>query len=128
VLRRLDLRKPSFDELYLQELLRKHPTILPLNKLDASFWPPIPIGRETPLGAGCCVDNLYVSPTGGLTLVEAKLWKNPAANRDVVGQVIDYAKQLARWGYSDVDRACRQYTGRYAGARQEAKAARDAPS
>jgi hypothetical protein len=44
---------------------------------------------------------------GGLVLVEAKLWRNPEARRQVVGQVLDYAKELARWSYEELQTAVR---------------------
>lgn len=53
------------------------------------------------------IDNLYLSPTGHLTLVETKLFRNPQARREVVGQIIDYAKDLSRWTFSDLDKAVR---------------------
>ncbi len=34
-------------------------------------------------------------------LVEAKLWRNPEARRKVIGQILDYAKELSRWNYED---------------------------
>ena len=48
------------------------------------------------------IDNLYVSPEGGITVVETKLWKNPEKHRTVVAQVIDYAKELATWDYDQL--------------------------
>jgi hypothetical protein len=38
---------------------------------------------------------------------EAKLWRNPEARRQVVGQVLDYAKELARWSYEELQGAVR---------------------
>ena len=31
-------------------------------------------------------------------LIECKLWRNPEARREVVGQILDYAKVLTRRG------------------------------
>jgi hypothetical protein len=53
------------------------------------------------------IDNLYLSPTGHLTLVETKLFRNPQARREVVGQIIDYAKDLSRWTFKELDAAVR---------------------
>jgi len=88
----------SKTEKWLQELLYKHPNLLPIDAFDDSYGPPIPIGREV-----CHIDNLYVSPEGNLTIVETKLWKNPDKHRTVVAQVIDYARELAKWDY---DKLC----------------------
>ena len=45
-------------------------------------------------------------------LIEAKLWRNPEARRTVVGQVLDYAKELSRWTYEDLQREVTRHTGR----------------
>jgi hypothetical protein len=37
-------------------------------------------------------------------LVECKLWRNPEGRREVVGQILDYAKELSRWSSSDLQR------------------------
>ena len=90
------------DEAWLQEILYSHPELLPVNEIDDFYAPPISIGREVGTDRGP-IDNLYVSPVGGITIVETKLWKNPEKHRTVVAQVIDYAKELATWDY---DRLC----------------------
>ena len=45
-----------------------------------------------------------VTPSGLPVLVECKLWRNPEGRREVVGQILDYAKELSRWTSSDVQR------------------------
>lgn len=89
------------DECWLQDLLYRHPELLPVDEFDGMFAPAIPIGREVQSGRGP-LDNLYVSPSGGITIVETKLWKNPEKHRTVVAQIIDYAKELATWNYDDL--------------------------
>ncbi len=37
-------------------------------------------------------------------MVECKLWRNPQARREVVGQILDYAGCMRRWSYSDLQR------------------------
>jgi hypothetical protein len=54
---------------------------------------------------------LFVNPNGLLTLVECKLWRNPEARREVVGQTLDYAKELNRWSYEDLDAAIKKHRG-----------------
>ena len=49
---------------------------------------------KTPAGP---IDNFMVTPSGLPVLVECKLWRNPEARRQVVGQILDYAKELSRW-------------------------------
>jgi hypothetical protein len=99
-LRLLPSREKAFQEDWLQELLFKHPSILPVDQLDEAFASPISIGREI---AG--IDNLFISPRGLLTLVETKLWRNPEAHRTVVAQILDYAKTLTTWEYQELDKS-----------------------
>lgn len=89
------------NEAWLQELLYAHPELMPVDEFDDSYSPAIPIGREVDTDRGP-IDNLYVSPEGGITVVETKLWKNPEKHRTVVAQVIDYAKELATWDYDQL--------------------------
>lgn len=86
----------------LQELLDQCPDLLPIEEIGAGWGPLVSLGREVPTDAGP-MDNLYVSPAGEITLVEAKLWRNPEARRKVVGQVLDYAAALRRMSYEDLD-------------------------
>ena len=92
------------DEAWLQDLINKHPEILPVEEFDESFGPAISLGREISTDAGS-IDNLYISPIGSITIVETKLWKNPEKHRTVVAQIIDYAKELSQWNYDQLDAA-----------------------
>jgi hypothetical protein len=85
----LPLKDTVFQEVWLQELLFKHPSILPVAYLDEDYAPLISIGREI-----ANIDNLFISPSGQLTIVETKLWRNPEAHRTVVAQMYDYANTL----------------------------------
>ncbi|HEX7376959.1 MAG TPA: hypothetical protein VF278_07590 [Pirellulales bacterium] len=58
-------------EAWLQELLYAHPELLPVDEFGESFSPPIPVGREVPTNAGP-IDNLFVSPLGGMTNKDAQ--------------------------------------------------------
>ena len=87
----------------LQELVHNHPEALPLEEIDPSFAGAISICRELNTPAGP-IDNFLVTPSGLPVLVECKLWRNPQARREVVGQVLDYAKELARWTSADIER------------------------
>jgi len=99
-LSQLPSQHKTFDEKWLQELLYKHPTILPVDEMDESFSPPISLGREI-----ANIDNLFISPDGLLTIVETKLWRNPEAHRTVVAQILDYASTLSTWDYQRLDKA-----------------------
>ncbi len=96
--------KPHGDttEDWLQRLLYQHAELLPVEEFDDSLAPAIGVARELYTERGP-IDLLYVSPSGGLILVETKLWKNPEKHRVVVAQLIDYAKELVNWDY---DRLC----------------------
>ena len=83
------------------------PELLPIGEIDPAFAPAIPICRELPTDAGP-IDLAYVSESGRLTLVECKLWKNPEARREVVAQILDYAKELNRWSNEDLSAAVRR--------------------
>jgi RecB family endonuclease NucS len=50
--------------------------------------------REFPLRAAGTLDVLIIDAGGGLTLVEAKLNRNPDIRRAVVGQLLGYAGGL----------------------------------
>lgn len=103
------LHERSYNERWLQELLRQYPDILPVIEIEPIFYPLIPVGREVPLETGY-IDNLFISPRGYLVLVETKLWRNPEAKREVVAQAIDYGGALSKWKYAKLDAAARQYT------------------
>ena len=105
---RVDLADHNVSEGWLQRLVAEHPGILPIDDFDASFAPLISIGREVQSGAGP-IDVLFVSPNATVTIVETKLWRNPEARRQVVGQIIDYAAALARWSYKDLDAVARAF-------------------
>ncbi len=62
---------------------------------------------ELPVSSGF-LDNLLVTPAGDLALVECKLWRNPEARREVVGQIIDYASEIAKWTYERLQEAIRR--------------------
>lgn len=98
------LGAPPFDEKRLQALLAAHPHMLPIPGSMAKHAPLIPLGSEVPSSAGR-MDLLCVSPTGHLTVVETKLWKNPEARRKAVVQVLDYAAALATWEYEELNAA-----------------------
>ncbi len=101
-LRRIEAKPSDLKtESWLQALLYDHPELLPVDELDDSYAPLIPIGREVHTDRGF-IDNLYVSPEGGITVVETKLWKNPEKHRTVVAQIIDYAKELVTWDYDQL--------------------------
>ncbi len=93
----------QYSEDYIQRLVHENPSCLPIEEIDPMFAGPVAICRElsTPAGA---IDNFMVTPSGLPVLVECKLWRNPEGRREVVGQILDYAKELSRWSSSDLQR------------------------
>ena len=91
------------DEESLTELLFRFPGILPVAAIDAAYAAPVPICRELRTPAGP-IDALYINDLGRLILAEFKLWRNPPARREVIGQILDYTKELASWTYEDLQR------------------------
>lgn len=96
---------------HIQGLVHNHPSCLPIAEIDQIFSGAVPICRELRTSAGY-IDNLLITPSGLPVLVECKLWRNPQARREVVGQIIDYAKELARWTVSDLQREVSTSLGR----------------
>jgi hypothetical protein len=109
-LERVPLESRDISEAWLQKHLEQCPGVLPVDEIDPSFGPLISIGREIGTAVGP-IDNLYVSPQGSLTIVEAKLWRNPQARREVIGQILDYAKEISRWSYDDIDARAKETAG-----------------
>src|SRR5262249_8431917 len=65
--------------------------------------------REMPV-AGGSLDHLLVDQHGVLTLIETKLAEFPAARREVVGQILDYAANAEReWGNGEARRLAQDY-------------------
>ena len=101
-----DSGSSAYNEDWLQDLLYKHPGSLPTGEINPAFNGLIPVCREimTPVGP---IDVLYVTPEGRVAVLEAKLWRNPEARRKVIGQILDYAKELSHWTYETLDAAVR---------------------
>jgi hypothetical protein len=93
-----------FDEAWLQRLIMRHPGLLPVDQIEPAFNTLVPICVELPTRSGY-VDNLFVTPAGDLAVVECKLWRNPEARREVIAQIIDYAKELSTWSYETLQNA-----------------------
>jgi len=101
-----------FSEGWLQETLRRYPEVLPVDEFGPVFHPLVSIGREVPTSAGP-IDNLFISHSGYLVLVETKLWRNREARREVVAQLVDYATALTRMTYDELDSLTHDYLRKY---------------
>lgn len=100
-------RHATYDEAWLQGLLFRYPDILPVKDLEPGFGDLVPICRELPTNSGSC-DNLYLTVDGDIVVAECKLWRNPESRREVLSQVVDYARDFAGWGYEDLQKAARK--------------------
>ncbi|MFS2112172.1 hypothetical protein ACCC88_20945 [Sphingomonas sp. Sphisp140] len=87
----------------IQALVHAYPQCLPIAEIDSAFVGAVPICTELRTNAGA-IDNFLVTPGGMPVLVECKLWRNPEGRRKVVGQILDYAKELSRWSSADIHR------------------------
>lgn len=94
----------SISEAKLQDLLFRYPEALPIADIDAAYARAIPICMELYLPSSGYADALYINHLGGITLTEFKLWRNPQARREVIAQILDYARVLASWDYEDLQR------------------------
>jgi hypothetical protein len=104
---RFEKGSDGFSERWLQELVSRNPHILPIDQIEPALTPAISICMELPLKSGSA-DILYATPRGDLIVGETKLFRNPEARREVVGQLIDYAKDLSALSYEDLDQAIRR--------------------
>ena len=110
-LRRVSFTERIFEEGWLQDLIENNPELLPVAEIEPAFAPLVSVGREVATISGS-IDNLFLSPQGYLTIVETKLWRNPEARREVVGQLIDYAKDVNRWTFRELENKVRDYNKR----------------
>ena len=90
-------------ESWLRDLLQANPELLPVEDIDASYGPLLPLCTELSTAAGP-IDNVFIDSRGRLTIVECKLWRNPESRRKVIAQLLDYARILSSWSYSDLQR------------------------
>jgi len=93
----------NYNEEWLQNLLFANPSSLPIKEIDSAYQNLVPICTELNTPAGP-IDVFYATPDGQLVLLEAKLWRNPEARRKVIGQILDYAKELNGWDYEELQK------------------------
>jgi hypothetical protein len=94
----------AYSEAWLQDLIQKHPEILPVDDIEPGFGRLIPVATEVFCGHGY-IDNLLMTAEGGIALVETKLWRNPESRRHVVAQALDYAAALGAMSYAEFESA-----------------------
>lgn len=94
----------KYNEAWLQSLIAAQPAILPIEEIEPVLINALPICTEMPVKSGW-VDVILVTPLGDLIVVECKLWRNPQSRREVVGQILDYAKDIAQLSYQEFEAA-----------------------
>ena len=112
-LQRLPFMTADYNEAWLQKLLEDCPDLLPFSQFDGQYYPLVCVGREIPVGSGDMrgfIDNLMISPSGAIVIVETKLFRNQESRRTVIAQIIDYAKELQKWDARKLDKAIEDYT------------------
>ena len=97
----------------IRDLVFANPAMLSVAAIDPGFGPLVSVARELNVPGVGRIDALLVDHRGRLVIVEAKLWRNPQARREVVGQILDYARALARWTYEDLQREVSSATKRH---------------
>jgi hypothetical protein len=85
---------PAEHELQLQEKLKQHPELLPLEDLGL-VGPAVVVGRESTLDSGR-VDLVLLGNGGDLALVEFKTGPQNPDFRECLAQLLDYGSDL--WG------------------------------
>lgn len=100
----------GYDEAWLRDLTFAQARAIPVEEIDPSFGPLIPVCKELRVGGGFA-DSIFLNHLGMPTLVECKLWRNPEARRKVVGQILEYASALKYWTYSDLQREAAKSLG-----------------
>jgi hypothetical protein len=51
---------------------------------------------------------LFINPDGYVKLVETKLWRNAEARCEVIGQLLDYVKELTKLTFGNLDKKVRK--------------------
>ncbi|KHT63899.1 hypothetical protein RJ45_09350 [Photobacterium gaetbulicola] len=111
ILQRVDLGdNRQYNERWLQELIFRNTSLLPLYEVEPDYDGVVPVCMELQTRSGR-IDCLYVTASGRLVIAEVKLYRNPESRREVMGQVLDYAKDLVSMDYPSLDKLVRKSNG-----------------
>jgi len=105
ILKKVSLDSNFYNENWIQKICFETPSLLPIEEIEPSFNGMIPVCRELSTASGF-VDLIYINEYGFITIGECKLWRNPEARRKVIGQILDYAKDLSKWDYDKFESEC----------------------
>lgn len=101
---KIDESESKFTEDWLQKVIHDNPQTYPIENPLNKDLKIISLGREINSGAGY-IDILFLTSDAELIIAETKLWRNPEKSRTVLAQVIDYAKEISKWGFDDLNNA-----------------------
>ena len=104
-LEKIPLNDKAYNEQWIQQICYDYPNTLPIDEFEPVFSGIVPICQELATHSGYA-DLIYLNENGFITIGECKLWRNPEARRKVVGQILDYAKDIAKWNYEEFEAAC----------------------
>jgi hypothetical protein len=88
----------GFNERWLQRLIHQSPSCLPFSEIDPNLNPFSSVCMEMPTPKGF-IDNLLITASGDIALIETKLFRNPEARRQVLAQILDYATSIFEMNY-----------------------------
>jgi hypothetical protein len=103
--------EPFSDEAKLQRLIADYPSVLLHSAgggVGSQIWT---IGVEVGTDSGS-IDVLALDDTGRVWVVETKLAKSPEVKKQVVGQVLAYAAEVAAWSSDELEAAAVKYLKR----------------
>jgi hypothetical protein len=66
-------------EAFIQSLVHDHSEVIPMADIAPPFMPLVSLCEELPTSAGP-LDNLWLTPDGGIVLGECKLFRRPAVS------------------------------------------------
>lgn len=101
----------KYDEAYIETLLFNNPDILPISEIDSAYTDPVAVCTQLSTKAGI-LDILFITRSGRIVILEAKLWRNPESKRKVIAQILDYASELTRWSFEDLEREVSRRLGK----------------
>lgn len=95
-----------------QRAVDASPSLLPYREFFPSARRLVSLGMEIPLsfpgGKSGSIDNLFLTDDGHFAVVEMKLWRNPEAVREVVGQIFQYGLTLGAMSVRDIEDVIRK--------------------
>lgn len=98
------LPEKDYNESYIQEIIFENPQLLKLKEIDVSCGRIARLCREFPVDStGHSIDDLFIDSNGVLSIVECKLIRNHQATREVLGQILDYAKEIVKFDYKELN-------------------------